>query len=148
MLTKKEKSFKEKFEEKYKVNPTTKCWIWTGATTAFGHGIFSRTTAHRIAWELYNNNIPKGLCVLHRCDVPSCVNPEHLFLGTHADNMQDKVNKGRGGRKKEEGDQFLTFTVQPKVKARLKMLAIKRKTKNGLMGICRELIDNFLKEGK
>lgn len=59
--------------------------------------------AHRLVWELTFGPIPPGICVLHRCDTPRCVRPEHLFLGTLSDNAQDMHNKGRGcrtGRKK------------------------------------------------
>ena len=85
------------------------CWIWTGASTIFGYGIVfdGRISpagnhvpdgAHRVAYREKFGEIPNGKYVLHKCDVPSCVNPDHLFLGTQADNMKDKVAKGRSPR--------------------------------------------------
>ncbi len=75
------------------------CWLWMGARLNAGYGIcelFGKTTTtHRAAWMLFKGEIPAAKHVLHRCDVRNCVNPEHLFLGTNLDNMQDKVNKGR-----------------------------------------------------
>lgn len=77
------------------------CWLWTGATHEFGYGQFrSRTSntphkAHRAAWEYVVGPIPPGMSVLHRCDVPPCVNPAHLFLGTQMDNIHDMISKGR-----------------------------------------------------
>ncbi len=86
------------------VNKTDTCWIWTGSLGGDNrnYGSFNvngRTKrAHRVSYELYKEKIPKGLLVLHSCDNPSCVNPEHLFLGTQKDNMQDMSNKGRSLR--------------------------------------------------
>lgn len=78
---------------------TGDCWVWTRATTDFGYGKIGdgprwRGT-HVVSWELANGPVPQGLCVLHRCDNPPCVRPEHLFLGTVDDNNQDMIRKGR-----------------------------------------------------
>lgn len=74
------------------------CWIWMGAGIRYGHlRVDGRLVkAHRASWEAFVGPIPAGMHVLHRCDVGFCVNPAHLFLGTHADNMADKERKGRG----------------------------------------------------
>lgn len=83
------------------VNKTPTCWLWTGAVNDKGYGWVSRTRAlgptraHRLSWELHEGNIPKGKCVLHKCDVPLCVNPGHLFIGTKKDNTQDMLRKNR-----------------------------------------------------
>ena len=78
----------------------TGCAEWTRSTTTKGYGCiqFKERLAltHRVAWELTNGPIPEGLCVCHRCDNPPCCNPEHLFLGTYADNIHDMIAKGRG----------------------------------------------------
>ncbi len=74
------------------------CWIWMGGNCrGYGHIKVKGKTkkTHRVAWELAYGPIPEGLFVLHHCDVPPCANPDHLFLGTHTDNMRDMIAKGR-----------------------------------------------------
>ncbi len=82
-----------------------KCWEWTGkAKHAHGYGIINLGTgegnmlAHRLAFTLKHGPIPTGMKILHRCDNPPCCNPGHLFLGSQADNMRDKAEKGRAPR--------------------------------------------------
>lgn len=86
------------------------CWTWTAAVNAQGYGIFNRDTkpsrcvlAHRYAYESIVGPVPDDLCVLHRCDNPRCVRPNHLFVGTRTDNAADKVAKGRQGAPRCEG---------------------------------------------
>lgn len=72
------------------------CWLYTGPTRGQRqYGALGKEYAHRFVWRLTHGDIPDGLFVLHRCDVPNCVNPSHLFLGTHLDNMRDMREKGR-----------------------------------------------------
>lgn len=87
-----------------KVVKTDGCWRWLGYTVdrygriALDGGRGAPCAgAHRVSWELHNGPIPEGMCVLHRCDNPPCVNPDHLFLGTQLDNIADRVRKGRNG---------------------------------------------------
>jgi hypothetical protein len=81
------------------------CLIWQGALNSCGYGRISIgghgkcTTAHRAAWEAKRGPIPAGLHVLHHCDVPACINVEHLFLGTHQENMADMASKVRAAKK-------------------------------------------------
>lgn len=94
----------ELFEQYFQPEPNSGCWLWLGQVTYRGeYGIFNRAPdgyimarAHRVSWEIYNNiKLNPEIHVLHSCDTPICVNPDHLFLGDQAINMYDKAMKGR-----------------------------------------------------
>lgn len=92
----------ERFETKYIPEPNSGCWLWIGGQNEHGYGIIGVggrkdgvAKAHRVSWELNRGKLSPGDNVLHKCDNPSCVNPDHLFIGSLADNSRDCVKKGR-----------------------------------------------------
>lgn len=94
--------WQERFAEKIdKTSSPIGCWLWQSTILRDGYGQMiingKHNAAHRLSYELYKGPIPQGMHVLHRCDVYACLNPDHLFLGTHQDNMNDKIAKGRAG---------------------------------------------------
>jgi hypothetical protein len=96
-----------------KVDMAGDCWLWmayTNKKTGYGQYEYmgKMYRAHRFSWEQAFGAIPGGMCVLHRCDNPSCVNPSHLFLGTHLDNVHDRVVKGRSAKGEAHGLSKLT----------------------------------------
>lgn len=101
------KSLSERFWNKVDRKELSDCWEWLGYKDRYGIiGINGKNfKTHRVSWELHHGPVPEGMHVLHKCDNPGCVNPSHLFLGDHTDNMQDMVEKGRGGRAKLTLDQ-------------------------------------------
>ncbi len=89
------------FFEKICPEPMSGCWLWTGSGNQRGYGLFfvnrKCISTHRASWVIHNGEIPKKMHVLHKCDVPACVNPQHLFIGTHQDNMRDMMEKRKAG---------------------------------------------------
>lgn len=114
-----------------RVEKTESCWLWQGAKKHDGYGLICRRgkmiQAHRFSWELSNGPIPSGLCALHRCDTPACVNPAHLFLGTRQDNADDAVAKGRQACGERNKKNKLTATQVIEIRQRIRWLN-KRKT--------------------
>jgi hypothetical protein len=98
-----------RFEEKIqKSSEPNGCWIWTAALSDKGYGFFKSSDgrmmkAHRFAYETYVGPIPPRLLVLHTCDTPACVRPDHLWVGTHADNMADMARKKRAASGERNG---------------------------------------------
>lgn len=114
------KTLQERFEEKFE--KVSGCWDWKVSKTQKGYGHFGFSgrilIAHRFAWELYVGEIPEGLCVLHHCDNPGCVNPSHLFLGTHTDNAHDRDNKSRGSYGEKRPNAKLTSDKAKEIRMR------------------------------
>jgi hypothetical protein len=110
----------ERFNQKWTADLESGCHIWTASTNLQGYGEFGIVrrpahkihAAHRVSWELHRGPIPPGMKILHKCDRPRCVNPDHLFIGTQKDNMQDCVTKGRKNSAKGEKNCKAKLTVE------------------------------------
>lgn len=84
------------FESRIEPESNSGCWLWSAGWDEDGYGLMTgNVKAHRESYRIHVGEIPAGLCVLHKCDTPACVNPAHLFLGDHMDNAIDRKMKGR-----------------------------------------------------
>ena len=103
-------SLKESLESGYAAVDIDECWEWTKSFSHFGYGqlwwIDRHILVHRASYISYVGEIPEGMCVLHKCDNPKCLNPNHLFLGSRLDNNQDRAKKRRSFDIKGEGNPF------------------------------------------
>lgn len=135
-----------------------KCWEWLFGKNEYDYGTFALSKnnpqhsvlSHRVAWALTNGEIPDGLCVCHTCDNPSCVNPKHLFLGTHKANMEDKVKKGRswkGGAPNGEGNGAHKLTAEQVkyIRERYAIGDISQRKLGVEMGVCQQLISHVVR---
>lgn len=119
-----------RFWEKVDKRGINGCWIWTASIKTDGYGQLTVDgrfwRAHRLSWVLHNGPILYGLLVCHHCDTPACVNPAHLFLGTHKDNIRDSINKGRWGDRIGENSSRSILTEK-------EVLEIRHKYEKGLI---------------
>lgn len=131
----------ERFNAKWVEDKATGCWEWTGGKASKGYGEIKipgtrrQIPAHRLSYHIHRGAIPRGKCVLHRCDNPSCVNPEHLFIGTKLDNALDMVSKMRHLYGERQGAHKLTekevITIHEMMKLGVKQKAIAQQ-----FGVC------------
>ena len=109
----------ERFDEKWMPIPESGCWLWTAFIHRDGYGLFRYKgriqRAHRVSYMINVAPIPAGMHVCHTCDVTSCVNPSHLFLGTHQDNMTDMHNKDRHPLKTLSDDDVRAIRADPRL---------------------------------
>ena len=109
------KTLEERFWSKVDRKDPAECWEWQAGKFSQGYGQFSvgakNKLAHRVSYELAHGPIPEGLVVRHKCDNPCCVNPDHLELGTHENNMDDRASRGRGAKGEAQGGAKLTEDV-------------------------------------
>lgn len=128
-------------EERFwtKVDMSGDCWHWIAARTSGGYGTIDNRYAHRVSWEIAHGPIPDGLLVCHHCDIPVCVNPAHLFLGTTADNMRDRDAKGRGAIGERDGNAKLTQEAVITIRRQLAE-GLKQKDITARFGVSRQII--------
>lgn len=95
-------SVKSRLLRRHTVDPVTNCWIFDGAKDSWGYGLIGTpdglAKAHRASFSEFIGPIPQGKLILHNCDTPACINPDHLRIGTHKENMRDKVTRNRQSR--------------------------------------------------
>lgn len=116
------------YEQRFmqKINKTDTCWMWVGALSSRGYGSFrfngKSISSHRFSYLHFNGEIPDGMIICHKCDTPACVNPEHLFVGSYADNNKDMFEKDRNGQSSRpqtrcrRGHEFAVVGVKTAIK--------------------------------
>jgi hypothetical protein len=148
------------------VEKTDGCWLWKGSTASYrlGYGSFhpdadTRVRAHRYSYELHYGRVPDGLYVLHRCDTPACVRPDHLWLGSKAENNSDRALKGRSAtgerngqhtkpgstaRGSQHGMAKLDEATVREIRSRYKPFVVTRAHLTREYGVSRSLIDQII----
>lgn len=142
----------ERFWSKVDKKGVDDCWLFTSNHGGTQYGMLSvpkgqEYFAHRISWIIHNGSIPDGLLVLHTCDVPKCVNPKHLFLGTNQDNMDDMVKKGRSLKGVKHPSSRLTDTQVKEIR-RLHHMGNSQTVLARLYGVSQTLISAIVRRKK
>lgn len=135
------------FESKVQITPEG-CWNWVGSKNWQGYGRIkingSYAPAHRISYQLYVGLIPSGLLIRHKCDNPQCVNPDHLELGTHKDNSDDKIARGRAVHAKGEAHKSSKLTLAQVEEIRLLLRqGLRQGAIAASFGVCRSTVGNI-----
>lgn len=134
--------------------PNSGCWIWLGGTNEHGYGIIGLghredgvSKAHRVSYELYKGPIPEGGNILHSCDLPACVNPAHLRVGTLSDNSKDCVSRGRNFVPDNRGERATWAKLTADKARHIKERVLSRKEYAELYGVSKSAISRIW-EGK
>ncbi len=129
-------NWQDRFRNGFKAGDIGSCWKWNKSCSISGYGVMLvngvQTYVHRIAYELANGPVPKGTHVLHSCDMPPCVNPAHLFLGTQRDNNSDKISKKRQAM----GNKFPQAKLTPEI---VRYIRSERKKGRSNTDLCKEI---------
>jgi len=132
---------------------TPQCWLWMGTKDVHGYGRLSvnkyPTLVSRLSWEIFIGPIPNKMLVCHKCDNPKCLNPSHLFLGTHLDNMRDMIKKGHAdhSHNAKGEDHFkakLTIKDVLAIKKRYKIGDISQSLLGKQYGVCKSTVTKIL----
>lgn len=135
-----------------KIKKEESCWIWTAAKLPRGYGFIGKggrgngyIYAHRLSYILHKGDIPKGMFILHSCDNPSCVNPDHLFLGTQMDNMKDMRTKDRGTQGDSHPNAIITKQIASSIREEYKKGGTSLSILGRKYGICFQHVHDIIK---
>ena len=137
------------------VAKTEGCWFWTGNKLLSGYGVMHvrgkdgsrdcQLRVHRLSYELHYGQIAEGMDVLHRCDNPACVRPDHLFVGSAGDNARDKVSKGRQARGETHGHSLVTEAQVRELRSRFAAGGVTYKALGAEYGLSRSGATDIIK---
>jgi hypothetical protein len=132
------------------VDKKESCWLWTGGLNWDGYGQYAKNgvmhRAHRYIWEITKNKMIGNKIVMHICDTPNCVNPDHLVLGTHADNVADKIKKNRQAKGEKCPISILTESQVIEIRKKYKYRVCTYKMLADEYGVCKDTIQKAVRK--